>query len=102
MNNSFLGVSLKGEVLPKNIVLASLLLMFWLIFKPSAWRRYITNIDADLAANFALANLKLQHWQNSALQKLLILGHGLWSVWITALVAIVLMLLSTPSDKLIF
>jgi hypothetical protein len=101
MNHNFLGASLKGELLPKNIVLASLLLMFWLIFKPSAWRRYIANIDSDLAANFALANLKLPHWQNSALQKLLILGHGLWSVWITAIVAIVLMLLSTPSDKLI-
>jgi hypothetical protein len=101
MNNNFLGASLKGEVLPKNIVLASLLLMFWLIFKPSAWRRYIANIDSDLAAHFALANLKLQHWQNSALQKLLILGHGLWAIWITAIVAIVLMLLSTPSDKLI-
>ncbi len=101
MNNNFLGIYLKGKILPKNIVLASLLVMFWLIFQPSAWRRYITNIDSDLAANFALANLKLQHWRNSALHKLLILGHGLWSVWITAIVAIVLMLLSTPSDKFI-
>jgi len=101
MNNNFLGAFLKGKVLPKNIVLASLLIMFWLIFKPSAWRRYITNIDSDLVANFALANLNLRHWRHSALHKLLILGHGLWSVWITAIVAIVLMLLSTPSDKLI-
>jgi hypothetical protein len=101
MNNNFLGASLKGDVLPKNIVLASLLIMFWLIFKPSAWRRYIANIDSDLEANFALANLKLQDWQNSTLQKILILGHGLWAIWITAIVAIVLMLLSTPSDKLI-
>lgn len=84
-----------------NNIFFSFLIIFWLIFKPSAWRRYITNIDSDLAPNFALANLKLQHWRSSALHKLLILGHGLWSVWITAIVAIVLMLLSTPSDKLI-
>ncbi|WP_069469702.1 MFS transporter [Candidatus Marithrix sp. Canyon 246] len=85
----------------KNLVLDSFLIIFWLVFKPSAWRRYITNIDSDLAPNFALANLKLQHWRNYDLQKLLILGHALWGVWITAIVAIVLMLLSTPSDKLI-
>lgn len=38
-------------------LLAPFQFIAWLIFQPSAWRRYIQSIDSTLAADFALADL---------------------------------------------
>ncbi|RKZ93050.1 MAG: ATP-binding protein [Candidatus Parabeggiatoa sp. nov. 1] len=92
----------KENLLPKNPVLASLTIVAWLMFKPSAWRRYIANIDADLSPDFALAHLNSHHWQQVALRKLLYLGHGLCAIWVSGIVVLCLWLLDAPGEILIF
>ncbi len=99
MENFFLR-SIKG-FLPKNPILASFVIMSWLIFTPSAWRRYIANIDSHLPPDFALADLKSHHWHHKSLRKLLYLGHGLWSIWISSLVTLCLWLLDVPGEVMI-
>lgn len=89
------------NLLPNNPVLASLVIIGWLMFKPSAWRRYVASIDSELSPDFALADLPKHHWRQPALRKLLFLGHGLWSLWVTGIVVLCLWLLSVPSDALI-
>jgi len=91
----------KEGLLPINPVLASFVLINWLVFTPSAWRRYVASIDPQLSPDFSLADLKLYHWHDTALWKLLFLGHGLWSVWICSLVTLCLWLLDSPGEILI-
>lgn len=55
----------------QNLLLGSLQLLGWLIFRPSAWRSHLERIDKDLAANFALADLTPEQWRNPALRRLL-------------------------------
>jgi hypothetical protein len=97
--NSFLPA--KGDLLPKSPILASFIIINWLVFTPSAWRRYIASIDINLSPDFALADLQPHHWQHAALQKLLYLGHGLWSVWVTCTVILCLWWLDMPGEVLV-
>lgn len=87
--------------MPKSPVLASFLLLSWLLFTPTAWRRYITGIDPNLPPHFALSELTWQHWKQPALQQLLLLGHGLWPLWSSMIVSLGLWLLDTPSENII-
>jgi hypothetical protein len=91
--------STKDDLLPTSPVLASFMIVSWLLFTPSAWRRYVANIDPNLSPDFALADLKRQHWQ--LVWKLLILGHGLWSVWVSSIVILCLWLLDVPGEVLV-
>jgi len=92
----------KGEdCLPKNSLLASLIIVSWLIFKPSRWQDYVAKIDPKLSPDFALADLNPQHWQDAALRKLLYLGHGLWPIWISSFFLLGLWLLNAPGEVLI-
>jgi len=101
MINNYMKFFHKEDLLPINPVLASLVFFSWLVFTPSAWRRYVASIDPQLSPDFSLADLKLYHWHDTALWKLLFLGHGLWSVWICSLVTLCLWLLDSPGEILI-
>jgi hypothetical protein len=59
-----------------NPILASLQLGFWLLFHPSAWRQYLTTVDATLTPDFALSSLRFHHWLNLELRRLLWLIYG--------------------------
>jgi hypothetical protein len=87
--------------LPTSPVLASFVIISWLIFTPSAWQRYVANIDPNLSPDFALADLKKHHWQQATLRKLLINGHGLWSVWVCGIVISCLWGLNVPSEAIL-
>ena len=87
--------------LPKNPILASWVMMSWLIFTPSAWQRYIATIDSNLSPDFALADLKTHIWYQKPLWILLFVGHGLWAIWISILVIVSLWLLGVSHDILI-
>lgn len=87
--------------LPTYSILASFIILNWLLFKPSAWQRYIASIDPNLSPDFALADLKKKHWQARRLWKLLLLGHGLASIWVSAIITLCLCLFNIPSDVLI-
>ena len=43
-----------------NLVLSSLQLLAWILFRPSAWRDYITRIDPTLQPDCTLLDIKLQ------------------------------------------
>lgn len=88
-------------MLPKSPVLASLMIIIWLIFKPSAWRSYLATIDPKLSGDVALAKLNFTHWQQPALRRLLLLGHGLWPIWVSLTTCLYLQLLQSPPETII-
>lgn len=88
-------------MLPSSPIFASLVIIGWLLFTPSAWRRYVASIDPNLSPNFALAHLTKQHWQQPALWRLLLLGHGLTSLWVSLIVISCLWLLDTPNEGIL-
>ncbi len=92
---------LSSHFLPNNPIVASFVIVFWLLFTPSNWCRYITHIHPALTPDFALTDLKRQQWQQPALRRLLLLGHGLWAVWVGTLVSLCLWLFNTPSILLV-
>ncbi len=58
-----------------NLILGSLQLLFWLIFRPSAWRNHLKRIDPILDTDSPLIILLRQgQWRNLALWRLLIQG----------------------------
>ena len=89
------------QKLPNSSILANFIILYWLLFKPSAWRRYIGSIDPNLSPDFALADLKKKHWQAPRLWKLLLLGHGLAAIWVSASITLCLYLFNIPSSVLI-
>ena len=64
--------------LHSNLLLASLQLLFWLFFHPSAWRNYITRIDPTLRPDFWLLELTWTQWRNPRLRHLLVASYLLW------------------------
>ncbi|MEK7991756.1 MAG: hypothetical protein VSS52_012170 [Thiotrichaceae bacterium] len=85
--------------MPQNSFIASLRLLHWLLFTPSAWQRYIAQIDEQLSPAFALAHLSNQHWKNKQLWHLLWIGHGLLSFWALTIVCIILAWQDVASEK---
>ena len=56
-----------------NLILGSLQLLFWLFFRPSAWRNHLARIDSALAPDSrGITGLR---WRNPALWKLLLQGY---------------------------
>ncbi len=86
---------------PYRPLLTSLLFLGWFLFTPSAWRRYVAQIDPQLPPNFALTDLTSSHWHQPALQTLLFTGHGLWSLWSSGLVMVILWLFFQASEETI-
>jgi len=58
--------------------------------RPSAWHRYVAQIDPDLPPDFALANLRRSQWRNPHLPRLLFLGFGLYPLWTGIVIGVVL------------
>jgi hypothetical protein len=54
-----------------NLFLGSLQLLFWIFFRPAAWRNHIARIDPTLRPDFCLAELSSERWRNLALRRLL-------------------------------
>jgi hypothetical protein len=55
-----------------NMILGSLQLLFWLFFRPTAWKNHIARIDPELRPNFFLAELNEVQWYNPALNRFLL------------------------------
>jgi len=64
-------MSLISSSLHSNPLLASTQLLFWLLFRPSAWQALVQNIDIKLSPDFALYNLNFEQWRHPLLQRLL-------------------------------
>lgn len=90
-----------SPLLPTNPIFASFVIVMWLLFKPSSWCRYIAHINPALPADFALADLKRSQWRQPALYQLLLLGHGLWAIWVSLIVTLCLWLLKMPVESIL-
>ncbi|MEN8219494.1 MAG: hypothetical protein ABFS56_24700 [Pseudomonadota bacterium] len=56
-----------------NPLLACTQLLFWLLFRPSAWRALVKRIDTKLSPDFALYMLNLEQWRHPLLRRLLLI-----------------------------
>jgi AAA+ ATPase superfamily predicted ATPase len=68
-------------ILSNNPLIASLQLFTWLFLRPSAWHRYVTQIDSQLLPDFALASLQRHQWRNPRLWRLLLLSFAIYPLW---------------------
>lgn len=79
----------------------SLQLLFWLFFHPSAWRSAIHTIDAGLAPNFCLAEVRHTLWRRLDFWRLLLLSYLTWPLIIALLTALLLRSLNLPTDGIL-
>lgn len=61
--------------LSNNLILGSFQLLYWLFFKPSAWRNYIQRTDSNLPFDFCLSDLTWQKWLKSGLWRVFVQGY---------------------------
>ncbi|MDZ8236194.1 MAG: ATP-binding protein [Nostoc sp. ChiQUE01a] len=80
-----------------NLILGSLQLLFWLFFRPSAWRNHLQRIDSNLESNSSLITLFRQgRWRNLALWWLLFQGYLILPILANLLLGLILWVLGEP------
>ena len=80
-----------------NLILGSLQLLFWLVFRPSAWRNHLEGIDPALDSDSSLIILLRQgRWRNLALWRLFIQGYFILPILANLLLGLVLWMLGEP------
>ncbi|MDZ8081369.1 MAG: ATP-binding protein [Nostoc sp. DcaGUA01] len=86
-----------------NFILGSLQLVFWLVFRPSAWRNHLQRIGPILNNDSCLIILLRQgQWRNVALWRLLIQAYLILPVLANLLVGLVLWPLGEPIANIAF
>ncbi|ALG67313.1 AAA family ATPase [Beggiatoa leptomitoformis] len=83
------------------LCLLSFKLLGWLLFKPSGWQRYITEIAPTLPPDFALTDVQPAQWRSPILWQLLLAGHGLWAIWVSLITICTIIFLDAPTDALL-
>ncbi len=78
-----------APALHENLAWAGVQVLAWLLFRPSAWRNHIARIAPDLAPDFCLGSLRREQWRDPALWRLVVIGYGLWPLWVGGLVGLV-------------
>ncbi len=61
--------------LSRNVLLGSFQLIFWIFFKPSAWRNYVKRIVPHLKPDFRLTELSWAEWRNPEWQGIIVRGY---------------------------
>lgn len=92
----FLAAYTDAPALHPNPVLATLQLALWLFFCPSAWRRFITRAEPTLNPDFSLAQLSPAQFQNPQIRRVLLLGHVISPLLISAILSLELLALGVP------
>src|SRR5258705_1323829 len=64
-----------------NLSLASLQLIAWIFFHPSAWRNYAASFEPPLPPDFCLIDLQPSHWRDLRMQRFLIQRYAIWPLW---------------------
>jgi hypothetical protein len=73
-----------------NLFLGSLQLLFWLLFRPSAWRYHVARIDPSLRPDFCLGELQRAQWLHPAMRRLLVQGYVVLPALSGVLIALIL------------
>lgn len=86
-----------------NLILGSLQLFFWIIFRPSAWHNHLKRIDLNLESNSPLSILLRQgRWQNLALWRFFIQAYFILPMLANLLLGLVLWVLGEPIANIAF
>ncbi|MEH2014924.1 nSTAND1 domain-containing NTPase [Nostoc sp.] len=86
-----------------NLILGSLQLLFWLVFRPSALLNHLKRIDPILDTDSTLIILLRQgRWRNLALRRLLIQGYFTLSIMANLLLGLVLWMSGEPIANIAF
>ncbi|MFN6482942.1 AAA family ATPase [Nostoc sp. DedQUE02] len=86
-----------------NLILGSLQLLFWLFFRPSAWRNHLKRIDPILDTDSSLIILLSQgRWRNLALWRLFIQGFFILPILPNLLLGLVVWALGEPIANIAF
>lgn len=70
-----------APVLANHLLISSLQLYLWLIFRPSAWKSLVKKINPTLSSDFCLLQLKPEDWRNPLLRRVLISGYLVWPIF---------------------
>jgi hypothetical protein len=73
-----------------NLFLGSLQLLFWLFFRPSAWRHHVARIEPTLRPDFCLVELQSAQWRHPAIRRLLVQGYVVLLALSGVLIALIL------------
>ncbi|MEH2060798.1 MAG: AAA family ATPase [Nostoc sp.] len=86
-----------------NLILGSLQLVFWLFFRPTAWRNHLERIDLNLESNSSLSILLRQgRWRNLALWRFFIQAYFILPILANFLLGLVLWVLGEPIANIAF
>jgi hypothetical protein len=95
------GIYTDAPQLHRNFFVASLQLLFWLFFHPSAWRNQIGRIDPHLPPDFCLAALDRHQLRLPGLWKMLLLSYLTWPLLVATAVALTLSSLNLPIESIV-
>ncbi|BAY28211.1 hypothetical protein NIES2107_00350 [Nostoc carneum NIES-2107] len=85
-----------------NLILGSLQLLFWLFFRPAAWRNHLKRIDPTLDVNpFLISYMRQGRWLNLALWRLFIQGYFILPILTNLLLGLVLWALGEPITTIV-
>jgi hypothetical protein len=87
--------------LSNHLLIASLQLFVWLFLRPSAWHRYVTQIDPQLPPDFALAHLQRHQWHSPQLWHLLRLICGIYPLWSGIIIGMVVGITTFSADAIL-
>ena len=86
-----------------NLIVGSLQLLFWLVFRPSAWKHHIQRLDPSLGKNFSLLRLLTQQrWRQSQIWRFLIQGLFLLPTLIILITGLVSLILGVPMERVVW
>ena len=89
-----------APTLPRNLLIGSVRLLFWLFFHPSAWRNHLKRLDNTLSPYFSLADLQRQQWSNTAVLRFLLMTFFAWPLLVGLLLGLFLWLLGLSPTTL--
>ena len=85
-----------------NFILGSLQLLFWLFFRPTAWRNHIARIDPTLRPDFCWSELSMEQWRNPTLRQLLLQSHLVLPLLIGVLVGLIWWGLGLSGETIVY
>ncbi|NEQ52625.1 MAG: ATP-binding protein, partial [Leptolyngbya sp. SIO3F4] len=86
-----------------NLILGSLQLLFWLIFRPRAWENHLKQINPSFDKNVYLWQLlKNQRWRQREVRRFLIQGFILLPILLSLVIGIISWGVGTPFDFVAF
>lgn len=91
----------KEPLLSPNIILSSLQIFAWILFRPSAWCNLVNRIDPSLPPDFNLARLSKAQWRNPSLQRMLRRFYVTWILLECLLLGIILLIAGFPRETII-